>query len=84
MNKITDDTDKSIAEDLSLRKLEKYVSKVTTTNAPSTSQARASSGKVGDYGGYSSYAEWANKDPKGYEKANNSIGSGNIKIGYGE
>ena len=34
-------------------------------------------------GGYSSYAEWATNDPKGYEEANNSIKGSNIKIGYG-
>ena len=84
MSKLTDDTDKSIAEGLTdLNKLETYVNKVVTVNAPSTSTARATTGKVGDMGGYSSYAEWAEKDPKGYQEANNSVTGSGIKIGYG-
>ena len=82
MSKITDDTDKSIAEGLSdLSKLETYVNKVVNVNAPSTSQARATSGKVGDFGGYESYVEWATKDPVGYEKANGTVGMHNINVG---
>ena len=45
MSKLTDDTDKSIAEGLGdLNKLETYVNKVVNVNAPSTSTARATSG----------------------------------------
>ena len=84
MSKLTNDDDKSIAEDLSLNKLETYVNKVVNVNAPSTSTARATSGSAGEFGGYSSYVEWASKDPKGYEEANNTIKGDNIKIGYGE
>ena len=70
MGKLTDDVDKSIAEGLSdLNKLETYVNKVTNVNSPSTSTARATSGKAGDMGGYSSWEEFAMKDPKGAEKA---------------
>ena len=84
MSKLTDDTDKSIAEGLTdLSKLETYVNKVVTVNAPSTSTARATTGKAGDMGGYSSYAEWAEKDPKGYQEANNTVKGSGIKIGYG-
>ncbi len=83
MSKLTNDEDKSIAEDLSLTKLETYVNKVVNVNAPSTSSARATTGKAGEFGGYSSYAEWASNDPKGYEEANLSIKGSNIKIGYG-
>ena len=83
MSKLTDDTDKSIADGLSdLNKLETYVNKVVNVNAPSTSQARATTGNVGDFGGYSSYAEWASKDPKGYEKANSTVQGAGIKIAY--
>jgi len=83
MGKLTTDEDKSIAEGLSdLNKLETYVNKVTNVNAPSTSTARATSGKVGEMGGYSSYAEWATKDPKGYQKANSTPEGQGIKIGY--
>ena len=82
MGKLTEDDDKSIAEGLSLDKLEKYVSKVVNVSAPSTSSARATTGKAGEMGGYSSYAEWAQKDPKGYQEANNSVKGTGIKIGY--
>ena len=84
MSKLTTDEDKSIADGLSdLNKLETYVNKVVNVNAPSTSSARATTGKAGEFGGYSSYAEWASNDPKGYEEANLSIKGSNIKIGYG-
>ena len=84
MSKLTTDEDKSIGEGLTdLNKLETYVNKVVTVNAPSTSTARATTGKAGDFGGYSSYAEWAEKDPKGYQEANNTVKGSGIKIGYG-
>ena len=84
MSKLTNDEDKSIAEGLSdLNKLETYVNKVVNVNAPSTSTARATTGKAGDFGGYSSYAEWAEKDPKGYQESNNTVQGSGIKIGYG-
>ena len=70
MGKLTTDEDKSIAEGLSdLNKLETYVNKVTNVNAPSTSTARATTGSANDTGGYSSWEEFAMKDPKGAEKA---------------
>jgi len=81
MGKLTDDDDKSIADGLSLDKLEKYVSKVVNVSAPTTSSARATTGKAGDMGGYSSYSEWASKDPKGYEESKKQINSG-INIGF--
>ena len=85
MSKLTTDEDKSIGEGLSdLNKLETYVNKVVNVNAPSTSTARATTGKAGDFGGYSSYVEWAEKDPKGYQEANNTVTGSGIKIGYGE
>ena len=68
ISKLTDDTDKSIADGLSdLNKLETYVNKVVNVNAPSTSQARATSGKVGEFGGYGTVEEFAQKDPSGFE-----------------
>ena len=69
MSKLTDDTDRSIAEGLSdLNKLETYVNKVINVNAPSTSTARATSGKVGELGGYGSIEEFATKNPQGFEQ----------------
>ena len=85
MNKLTTDEDKSIAEGLSdLNKLETYVNKVTNVNAPSTSTARATSGKAGDFGGFQSFEEWATKDPDGYKKANQTNTAKGIAIGYGD
>ena len=79
MEKLTTDEDKSIAEGLSdLNKLETYVNKVTNLSSPSTSQARATSGKAGEFGGYASYVEWAQNDPDGYEKANGQVALNNL------
>ena len=52
-----------------LNKLETYVNRVVNVNAPSTSSARAATGKAGDMGGYSSWEEFAIKDPDGASKA---------------
>ena len=70
MSKLTDDTDKSIADGLNdLSKLKTYVNRVVNVGGPSTTQARATSGTAGEMGGYSSWEEFAMKDPKGAEKA---------------
>ena len=80
MKQLTNDDDKSIAEGLSdLNKLETYVNKVTNVNAPSTSTARASTGSAGEMGGYSSWEEFAMKDPKGAGKAIESTTDNFIK-----
>ena len=84
MESLTEDTDKSIAEGLSLDKLELYVSKVNKASSLPTNTSRAANQQPkGNFGGYSSYAEWATKDPEGYQKANNSVAGSGIKIGYG-
>ena len=36
-----------------------------------------------EFGGYASFAEWAEKDPIGYASNNTSSGAKGIKIGYG-
>ena len=36
-----------------------------------------------EFGGYSSFAEWAEKDPIGYSSQNTSNSSKGIKVGYG-
>tara|TARA_Y100001938_G_C7989820_1_gene378865 strand:+ start:349 stop:912 length:564 start_codon:yes stop_codon:yes gene_type:complete len=71
MSQLTDDKHKSIAEGLSdLGKLGDFVQSVTATpNAPSTSTARATSGKTTEMGGYGSWEEFAIKDPINAEKA---------------
>ena len=85
MKTITDDNDKAIAEGLSLDKLEMFANRVTQTNALGTPSQRPANSKKGtcQFGGYSSYAEWAEKDPEGYQKQNQSPNPlGNFKIGY--
>jgi len=82
METLTEDTDKSIAESLPLDKLELYVSKVNKTSSLPTNTSRAANNQpVGDFGGYSSYAEWAAKDPKGYEEANGQVNMSGIPVG---
>ena len=83
METLTEDADKSIAESLPLDKLELYVSKVNKTSSLPTNTNRASNNQpVGDFGGYSSYAEWAEKDPEGYKKENQTNSAKGIAIGY--
>ena len=85
MKTITDDNDKVIAEGLSLDKLEMFANRVTQTNALGTPSQRPANSKkgTGQFGGYSSYAEWAEKDPEGYQKQNQSPNPlGSFKIGY--
>ena len=44
---------------------------------------RASIPQKGEFGGYKSHADWANKDPEGYKKSNMTTDAQGIKIGYG-
>ena len=39
---------------------------------------------AGDFGGYSSFEEWAVKDPTGYKQNNQTNSAKGIKIGYGD
>ena len=84
MDTIVNDEDKAIAEGLSLDKLELFANRVSQTNAVGTPNQRpANSTKgTGDFGGYSSFIEWAEKDPEGYKKANTTQTSQGFKIGY--
>jgi hypothetical protein len=52
-------------------------------NAGKTDSSRAGNTAVGEFGGYSSHAEWATKDPQGYKQANMTPEAHGIKIGYG-
>ena len=78
METLTEDTDKSIAEGLSLDKLELYVNKINQgNNSLPTNNARATSQQPqGEFGGYDSIQEFAMKDPEGADKylANNVQG----------
>ena len=78
MEQLTDDSDKSIAGDLSLEKLELYVNKINQGNntLPTNNASAASQQPQGEFGGYDSIQEFAMKDPEGADKylANNVKG----------
>ena len=52
------------------------------TKAPEPSARNLVGTKNTEFGGYSSYVEWATKDPKGYEQANNTVKGKGISLGY--
>ena len=54
----------------------------SNVNAGKTDPSMAGNTVAGEMGGYSSHAEWATKDPKGYKEANMTPDSQGIKIGY--
>ena len=54
----------------------------SNVNAGKTDSSRAGTTAKGEFNGYSSYAEWAQKDPKSYTQANNTLQGSDIKIGY--
>ena len=71
MEGLSDDKDKAIAEGLPLDKLELYAERIGSGSALPTSNARPTNDKsgTGEFGGFSSWEEFAVKDPKGAEKA---------------
>ena len=80
MEKLSDDSDKSIAEGLSLDKLEMYVDKVSNVNSPSVSQARVQqTGKNAELGGYETIEEFAANNPLEAEKYLQRTTKGYIK-----
>ena len=70
METISNDDDKKIAEKLPISELEMFANRVGQTNTLGTPNQRpANSTKgVGDFGGYASTTEWAQKDPAGFTK----------------
>lgn len=65
-------------EGVKLKSLENIISKMTsqkTLNPDHVSNAPKQG--AGEFGGYESYAEWAMKDPKGYESSNGIVGLNN-------
>ena len=75
MEGLSDDKDKAIAEGLSLDKLELYAERIGSGSALPTSNARPTNDKrgAGEFGGYSSWQEFAIKDPAAAEKALNNL-----------
>ena len=76
------DEDKESFGHLPLNEIEKLSKRLNTqsTKVPNVPEGRDA--KLSEFGGYSSYQEWATKDPEGYEKANSNIINGDIKLGY--
>ena len=74
-----------ITDNMSMANLQKFVQdEQMVANAGKTDSSRAGTTAKGDFGGYSSYTEWAEKDPVSYEKEKqNSLGTG-IKIAYSD
>ena len=73
-----------VTEGMSITNLQKFVSdEQMTVNAGKTDSSRAGTTAKGDFGGYSSHAEWAEKDPEGYKQANMTPNAHGINIGYG-
>ena len=70
--------DRAVYDGLPLDKLEVHVGKANTKLNP----ASVDNSKPTSFGGYASFEEWASLDPKGYEKANNTIQGSGIKIAY--
>ena len=59
-----------------LQELEEFsVIESVNANAGKTDSSRAGTTAKGEFGGYSSYAEWATKDPKSYEEVNGIVGN---------
>ena len=71
-------------EGMNMATLQKFVAdEQMTANAGKTDPSRAGTTAKGDFGGYSSHAEWASKDPEGYKQANMTPDANGIKLGYG-
>ena len=74
------------ASSMKLVELEEFVDIETANLNKGTGMESSRVGAIatnsGEFNGYSSYAEWAEKDPNSYEQANRLASSG-IKIGYG-
>ena len=65
-----------ITDGMSIANLQKFVSdEQTSANAGKTDSSRAGTTAKGDFNGYSSFSEWATKDPKSYEEVNGIVGN---------
>ena len=71
-------------EGMNMATLQKFVQdEQMTANAGKTDSSRAGTQAKGDFGGYSSYSEWATKDPKGYEEVNGIVGNQGSQFNVG-
>tara|TARA_R110002020_G_scaffold373150_2_gene584602 strand:+ start:387 stop:974 length:588 start_codon:yes stop_codon:yes gene_type:complete len=78
---------REFGEGMDLTKLQKFVeTEVQSVNpnaGKTNSQRQGVTPNGGDFGGYSSMAEWASKDPISYTAHTQSPNSRGIKLGYG-
>ena len=85
LNEKLPESQREFTTGMDLPTLEKFVdSGVQSDNANKTNSARQGVNLTGEFGGYSSHAEWASKDPQGYKQANQSASGQGIRIGYGD
>ena len=78
---------REFGEGMDLSKLQKFVEtevQSVNPNANKTNSARQGVNPSGEFGGFSSHAEWADKDPSGYEQSNLTATGKGIRIGYGD
>ena len=74
------ETRQKFASSMNLSDLEEFVSlEVTNQSAGKTNPSRAGVSPTGEFGGYSSYVEWATKDPTGFTKHLEQTVDGYIK-----
>ena len=86
MEKLPEDK-REFGEGMDLSKLQKFVEtevQSVNPNANKTNSARQGVNPSGEFGGFSSHAEWADKDPSGYEQSNLTATGKGIRIGYGD
>ena len=62
-------------EGVKLKSLENIISKMTSPKTVNPDHVSNAPKGAGDFGGYSSYAEWATKNPKSYEEVNGIVGN---------
>ena len=68
---------------MNMATLQKFIAtEQVATNAGKHDSSRAGTTAKGEFGGYSSMAEWATKDPAGYKKNNMTTDAQGIRLGY--
>ena len=84
MEKLPEDK-KLFGENMDLVTLQKFVDaevQSAPVGAGKMPTDRQGVNPTGEFGGYNSHQEWAEKDPNGYQQARNPLSGGGIKIAY--
>lgn len=83
LGKLPEDRQERV-KDWNVEQLKTYVDDFTELNAgKGIPGGKPGTTEVGDYGGYNSYTEWAQKDPAGYAKHRQAEGRSNIVWAHG-